>query len=88
MYFRIHDPQAVLDYGLRWTAWLAVGETITAFSWTLPTGITLVDQDCVAGVITVWISCATEGLYTIVGRITTSQGRTDERSIRIKVSNR
>jgi hypothetical protein len=86
-----HDPSAVLDYAIDWTAWLAEGETIYASTWTIPTGITQTTPapSIAAGVTTVWISGGTVGtIYTVTNHITTSQGRQDDRSFELSVSNR
>lgn len=85
----LKDPSAVLDYVFDWTEWLATGETITDHTITADTGIT-VDSDSESdGVVTVWLSGGTAGInYKVACLITTSAGRTDERTIWIKVMNR
>lgn len=83
------DPEAVLDYEVDWTSWLAVGETITARTVTVPAGITKNSDSEAGGVVTVWLSGGTAGTsYTIECLITTSAGRTDERSFTVKVAER
>ena len=34
------DPDAVLDYGFDWSAWLEAGDTIVTSEWIVPEGIT------------------------------------------------
>jgi len=85
----LKDPSAVLDYAFDWTEWLATGETITDHTITADTGITVDSSTEDAGKVTVWLSGGTAGInYKVACKITTSAGRTDERTIWIKVSNR
>lgn len=87
------DPAAVLDYGIDWDdeddPWLASGETITASAWTVATGITKDSDSFSDTVTTVWLSGGTAGEeYDIKNTITTSAGRTDERTLTVKVDQR
>jgi hypothetical protein len=83
------DPEAVLDYPVDWSDWLATGETISEVVWTVPTGLTKDSQSESGGVAVAWISGGTAGTeYRIECKVTTSQGRTDERSFFIKVTER
>jgi len=86
------DPSAELDYGFDWLTdgWLATGETVITSTWTVPAGLTQITTGITGGTITVvWIGGGTVGTdYTLVNRIVTSAGRTDERSIIIRVRNR
>lgn len=84
------DPSAVLDYAVDWTGWLAEGETIGSFPVTVDAGLTVAQAAThSAGVVTVWLSGGTAGkTYTVTSRVTTNQGRTDDRSIRIRVEER
>ena len=97
------DPDAKLPLYFDWKAltngtdtsdWLAAGETITAFKVTADTGITI-DQPVPAAlingdtVVQVWVSGGTAGVrYAVACKITTSAGRTDERTIFIDVYER
>lgn len=83
------DPDAVLDYDRDWSTYLEEGETITSSTWTVPDGLTEepggTHSDTVAKV---WISGGTVGKsYVITNEITTSEGRIDDRSIKIKIKN-
>lgn len=81
------DPDATLDYEWDWTAWLAEDETIDTVTWIVPTGITEGDTANTDQTATIWFSGGTLGeSYEITCRITTNQGRIDDRSkvIRIK----
>ena len=84
------DPQAVLDYTIDWTKWLdEVGETIATRTWIVPTGLTKVTETNTTKLATVWLSGGTvETNYTVTNRITTVAGRTDDRSITIRVKER
>lgn len=84
------DPDASLDYTVDWSLWLDTDYIVSA-TWTVPTGLTLVNQ-AIWGTpdkCTAWISGGTDGaVYTIANRISTALGRTDERSIALRVSQR
>ena len=93
----LKDPSAVLDYVFDWTEWLATGETIAVDSETgeklititADTGIAVDSSTEDAGKVTVWLSGGTAGInYKVACLITTTAGRTDERTIWIKVVER
>ena len=85
----LKDPSAVLDYVFDWTEWLATGEIITDYTITADTGITVDSSTEDTGKVTVWLSGGTAGInYKVACLITTSAGRTDERTIWIKVTDR
>lgn len=85
----IKDPSATLDYTIDWTAWLA-GDTITGTPvWTVPAGLTKADESHTTTTSTVWISGGTIGsTYTLSVRVTTTGGRTDDRSIALVIADR
>lgn len=85
----VKDPDAVLDYASDWSSWLDVGETISTSAFVADPGITIDSQsnDTTSG--TVWLSGGTAGTnYVIRHRITTSAGRTDDRSFTIACQER
>jgi len=84
------DPQAVLDYTIDWTKWLdEAGDAIATSTWIVPTGLTKVTETNTTKLATVWLSGGTVGTnYTVTNRITTAAGRTDDRSITIRVQER
>lgn len=84
------DPDATLEFGRDWSAWLAAnGDTIVTSTWIVPAGLTVVDESNTATVTLVWLSGGTAGSsYQITNRVVTAQGRTDDRSIQIVVLNR
>jgi len=79
------DPNAILDYVIDWGTWLA-GDTIITSTWTAETGITAVSDTETATTATVWLSGGTAGSdYNVVNRIVTALGRTDDRTLLIRV---
>lgn len=85
----LKDPSAVLDYAFDWTGWLAAGETITDHTITADTGITVGSSSESDGKVTVWLSGGTAGInYKVACLVETSAGRTDERTLWIRVVDR
>lgn len=85
------DPASVLDYVVDWTSWLAAGETLTASSWTVGTGITQTTPSPSFTTVkaTIWLTGGTaDSTYRITNHITTSAGRQDERSFTVRVLDR
>lgn len=85
----VKDPQATLDYSFDWTTYLAlISDTLQSATFSLSSG-TLVTSGFSNGVATAWLSGGTIGTTIIlICHIVTAGGRTDERSIFIKVKNR
>lgn len=85
----VKDPEAVLDWRWDWSEWLADGEVIVTSVMTVSAGIVFESDSHSATSTTVWLSGGTSGQpYSVANRITTSAGRTDERTITIRVTNR
>lgn len=87
----LHDPQAVLDYSWDWSPWLTGAETISSFTVTAPTGITVTTPapSQALGVVTAWITGGTPNtIYPIVCHVTTSAARQDDRTIYLTATNR
>lgn len=95
-----HDPDATLDYRWDWKSltngygysdWLGSEEIITSHTITADSGIT-VDSSALASTSTAvvaWISGGTAGTnYNVTCHIVTSQGREDDRTIRLMVRQR
>jgi hypothetical protein len=83
------DPSDILDYLWDWSDWLETGETLTTVTWDVPTGLTQDDDDIGTTTATAWLSGGTAGeTYTVGCLVTTSMGRTCERSCRILVAER
>jgi hypothetical protein len=86
----LKHPESVLDYGWDWTPWLDTGETIVGQPViTADPGITVQSQSNTTTAVTVWLAGGTDGTrYNIACRVTTSAGRTDERTIKVTVVQR
>ena len=89
----LKDPNAVIDYAVDWTAnYLLVGEQVTTSNWEIvPSGAMsdlVIDNVplLLSGVASVFISGGITGkVYRLINRISTDQGRTDDRTITIRV---
>lgn len=85
------DPDAILDYKIDWSAWLASGETITVATWTVASGVTK-DSDSITDSntsCTIWLSGGTVDTdYDLTVHITTSAARQDDRTITVGVRQR
>lgn len=81
-----HDPDAKLDYSVDWSDWLATGETIASSTW-VPSDadvLQLTDDTESSGIATAWVQMSdpvSGTRYRITNRITTSNGRIDDRTI-------
>jgi hypothetical protein len=88
------DPAAVLDYQVDWSAWLAEGETITEGAVAVaapgltvnPAGKTTAVS---GGKVTFWLGGGVAETFCEVScQVTTSAGRTDRRTIPLRVAAR
>lgn len=102
-YAVLKDPQATLDYSIRWTDWLD-GDAISDSTWSVtgnesPVSLTVdsasygsdttVSPNVANAVAKVWLSAGTVGItYRVTNHITTSAGREDERTIEVEVQNK
>ncbi len=91
------DRLASLTYSMDWSEWLAVGQTISAVTYTItapaynPTPLTIATSGVQAGnkITYVKLAAGTAGkIYTVTAAITTDDGSTDRRYFRVKVENR
>lgn len=97
----LKDPDAVLDYGVDWSAWLA-GDAIASWTWTIarsgsPTPAATAetpDLREVPGrpsvsdgkVVRVWVEAGVPGAdYEATCRVVTVGGRADDRTVRFMV---
>lgn len=77
------DPESVLDYTVNWETWLD-GDTISASSWTVPTGLTEDSDTFGNSTATVWLSGGSVGRrYDIVNHITTAAAREEDQTLTI-----
>lgn len=89
----LKDPAAVIDYVIDWSAGYLLGsEQITVSDWEVFPAVAVQDlavesiPPVISGVTTVFVVGGIAGkIYQLTNRITTDQGRTDERSITIRV---
>jgi hypothetical protein len=82
------DPDAVVDYAFDWSSWLASGETVSSYTVTV-NGVTLDSDSQTTTAVTAWLSGGTAGtLATVACKIVTSDSRTDERTINVKIRER
>ena len=88
----VKDPDAVLDYQIDWSGWLSGSDQIATSVWSVtgPDSALVVDNESeTTTASTVWLSGGTANEeYTVTNRITTNDGRTDDRSITIAVQER
>lgn len=83
------DPAAVLDYSMDWTNWLESDELVVDSTWLTPAGISAPNDSNTTKICTVWLAGGVVGReYNITNLISTTHGRQDERSFRIRVKNR
>lgn len=78
------DPDSIIDYGIDWSNWLTDGETIVTSSWPDLGDLVSVSESNTATATAIFISGGVLGAtYTLTNRITTNQGRTEDRSMYI-----
>lgn len=80
------DPDEVLDYQIDWSKRVANTDAIVSSTWIVPTGITK-DSDSFTDFATIiWLSSGTlDEEYTLTNRVTTTEGRTMDQSVDIKI---
>jgi hypothetical protein len=83
------DPSDTLDYTIDWTALLVGGETITAAVWSvLPSSLSIGTKSIASPNTSAWLSGGTPNTqYAVTCKITTSAGRSYERTVLIDVEN-
>lgn len=84
------DPNATLDYTFDWTPNLAaIADTIVSVIFTTTAGLTKTSQSHTATTATAFVSGGVVGeTEKLSCRITTAGGRTDERTIDLKILER
>lgn len=85
------DPDAVLDYSVDWASWLGA-DTLSTSTWVISGPDSLLVEDSSgksSTATTVWLSGGTlYRQYTVTNRVTTTEGRTDDRSITVDLVDR
>lgn len=87
----VKDPDAVLDYAMDWSDYLEAGEVIADSQWvTLPAdGLPPSGASVDGAVAQVTLGGGvTRTVHVVTNRITTSLGRSDDRSLTIYVQER
>ena len=90
----LKDPQAVLDYAIDWGIdYLGAGDILTASSWSVEPdeagGVQVVGSSVGDTVSTVQVTGGSSGrIYRLSNQVTTLNGRTDDRSIVLRVEKR
>ena len=85
----IKDPNAVLDYSIEWSKWLADDQIATSEWSTSDAALEASGGSNTATRTTIWLSGGAVGQsYMVTNKITTVGGRTDERSFTIQVQGR
>jgi hypothetical protein len=75
------DPDSDLDYLEDWSAWLGEGDTIASAEWIVPDGLTSHDTSHTSTTTTIWLTGGTlNQTYQVTTRITTVQGRTEDKT--------
>jgi hypothetical protein len=93
MTYLLKDPEAVLDYAVDWGAQYLAGDAIAQSAWSvLPDeagGVELVGETFDASIATVKAGGGRAGqLYRLINRVVLASGRTDSRSIVLRVEAR
>lgn len=90
MSVKLKDPDAILDYTHDWSVYLQSAETVSTSAWSVaPTGLTIDSDSLATPNATVTLSGGTAGsLYRVTNRITTSNSRTEDRAITVRVGQR
>jgi hypothetical protein len=79
----VKDPQAVLDYTIDWSLWLA-DDLIVDSTWSVVGDVVLQDGVVYASITQIWASGGTEGtLADLTNHVVTAAGREDDRTIRL-----
>ena len=87
----LKDPAAVIDYAVDWQAAYLAGQTINSSDWSVvPAGeLAVVTASHDAGRSTVTLAGGARGnVYCVTNRVTFSDGRSDERSLDVRVEDR
>lgn len=88
---RVHDPDAVLDYPMDWSAWLSEGDSLASATVTpADPAVTVADPVQVTGAVVVpRISGGTPGTNVDVRyHVVTTNGLEDDRSITLVIKER
>ena len=80
------DANSVLDWRFDWSRWLSPGDSVSSHSVIADSGLTVDSSSVVGNSVVVWLSGGTAGRsYDVTVRVTTTGGRTDDRTVKFKV---
>ena len=93
MSFYLKDPQSRVDYGIDWSAGYLDGQTIAESAWSVVPdesgGIAAEEASFDLNRTAVTLSGGIVGhVYSVSNRVTLSDGRSDDRSITLRVEQR
>jgi hypothetical protein len=90
MSFYKKDPDAVLDYTVDWGPYLTpLSDTILSVTWITSAGLTKVSDTHTTTAATAFVSGGVlDEVETLTCRIVTAGGRTDDRTLSIKIVSR
>ena len=85
-----HDPDAELDYTVDWSDWLPEGDALSASTWTVPAGMTLLNATRTGTLAVIWLAFDSNAgevgtVYRITNHIVTTGGRKDDRSFEVVI---
>lgn len=88
--FYLIDPSTKVDYSIDWSDWLTAGDTVSTSVWEIsPLGPTLSGSSMTSTSTATFIEgCVLGSVYRLTNRISTAQGRTDERSFVLRCEER
>lgn len=93
MNYYLKDPGATLDYSFDWSAGYLTGQTVSASFWEVvpaePGGVVLVSSAATLAQTSAELGGGIAGhVYRVTNQVTFSDGRSDERSIELRVEDR
>ena len=86
----IKDPNSIMDRGFDWSDWLPITDSIIDSEWINPSSDIVIILDSFDTISTLaWFSGGVIGsTYRVTNRITTLEGRTEDRTLAIIVKER
>lgn len=82
----VQAPSENLPYIVDWSEWLPGGDTIAASMFTADVGVTVGVTSFTQAAATVWISGGVAGCsYDVVNVVTTAQGLTGARTLKVEI---
>ncbi len=84
------DPDGIIDYTVRWTAWLPSGDSISSSVWFLPAPeIVKVSEASTSTDAVIFLASGTVGqIYEVTNRIVTAGARQNDQTISILIEDK